>query len=114
MKIIQSSKELTPQEMYFLTMSPTVQKMSDQDTQIIEISAYAVYEDEDSKGDMQQILAIMTPDKEIFATNSKTFKSDFIKMNELFESMGVTVQSIKVVSGVSKNDRTFYTCVYES
>lgn len=114
MKIIESSAGLTPQEIYFLTMSPTVQKMSDQDTQIIEVSSYAVYEDENSKGEVQQILSIMTPDKEIFATNSVTFKSDFKKMNELFESMGVTVNSIKVVSGVSKNDRTFYTCVYES
>jgi len=114
MKIIQKSKELTPQEIYFLTMSPSVQKMSDQDTQIIEVSAFALYEDENGKGETQEILAIMTPDKEVFATNSATFKNDFKKMYELFDSLGVQVQSIKVVSGTSKNDRTFYTCVYES
>jgi hypothetical protein len=114
MKIITTSKDLSPQEVYFLTMAPSVQKMSDQDSQIIEVSAYALYEDENGKGETQEILSIMTPDNEVFATNSATFKNDFIKMYELFESMGTKVNSIKVISGTSKNDRTFYTCVYES
>lgn len=49
MKIITTSKDLSPQEVYFLTMAPSVQKMSDQDSQIIEVSAYALYEDENRK-----------------------------------------------------------------
>ena len=114
MNITKTSKDLTPKEIYFLTMSPTIQKMSDAESQIIEVVAWALYEDENSKGEMQEILSIKTPENEIFATNSKTFKEDFVKMNELFNSMGEEVHSIKVSSGVSKNDRKFITCVYEN
>lgn len=114
MNIIKTSKDLTPQEIYFLTMSPTVQKMSDAESQIIEVEAWAIYEDENSKGELQTILAIKTPENEVFATNSATFKEDFIKMNELFEGMGVTVNAIKVSSGTSKAGRKFITCVYEN
>jgi len=114
MKVLKTSKDLTPQEIYFLTMAPTVQKMSDAETQIIEVSSYALYEDENSKGEVQEILAIMTPEREVFATNSRTFKEDFFKMHELFESLGEEVHSVKVMSGMSKNDRKFITCVYES
>ena len=112
MKIIATSKELSPQEIYFLTMAPTVQKMSDAESQIIEVDSCAVYEDENSKGEIQTILALKTPENEIFATNSRTFKEDFIKMNELFNGMGEEVHSIRVTSGISKNDRKFITCVY--
>lgn len=114
MKIVKTSKALTPQEIYFLTMAPTVQKMSDAESQIIEVDSWAVYEDENSKGETQTILAIKTPENEVFATNSKTFKEDFVKMNELFNSMDETVHAIKVTSGMSKNDRKFITCVYEN
>lgn len=114
MKIIETSKDLTPQQIYFLTMSPTVQKMSDAENQIIEVEAWAIYEDVNSKGELQTILAIKTPENEVFATNSETFKEDFIRMNELFEDMGVTVNAIKVSSGISKAGRKFITCVYEN
>lgn len=114
MNIIKTSKDLTAQEIYFLTMAPIVQKMSDAESQIIEVDSWAVYEDENSKGEMQTILALKTRENEVFATNSKTFKEDFVKMNELFESWGETVHSIKVTSGMSKNDRKFITCVYEN
>jgi hypothetical protein len=114
MEIIKTSKDLTPQEVYFLTMSPTVQKMSDAESQIIEVESWALYEDENSKGEIQSILAIKTPEGEVFATNSATFKEDFVKMNELFNGMGVTVNAIKVSSGTSKLGRKFITCVYEN
>lgn len=114
MKIIETSGNLTPQETYFLTMSPTVQKMSDAEGSVIEVSAWAIYEDTNSKGDVQQILAIKTPENEIFATNSATFKEDFSRMNDLFEDMGIKVNAVKVSSGTSKAGRKFITCVYEN
>ena len=114
MKIIAVSKDLTPKETYQLTMSPETQKMSDADGQIIEIKAWAIYTDTDSKGEEKEILSIMTPEDEIFGTISPTFKGDFIRMQELFAGMGEIVQSIKVSSGQSKAGRTFITCVYEA
>ena len=114
MKIINSSENLTPKEIYSLTMSPKTQKMKDAIGSRIEIGAWAAYEDVNKKtGELQEVLAIMTPEGEIFATNSPTFKEDFFQMQDLFSNMGETVHSISVISGTSKAGREFISCAYE-
>ena len=114
MKIINSSGNLTPKEIYCLTMSPKTQKMKDAIGSRIEIGAWASYEDFNKKSEeVQEVLAIMTPEGEIFATNSPTFKEDFFQMQELFQGMGETVHSISVISGTSNAGREFISCVYE-
>lgn len=114
MKIINSSENLTPKEIYNLTMSPKTQKMKDFIGSRIEIGAWAVYEDVNKKtGEIQEVLAIMTPEGEIFATNSPTFKEDFFQMRDLFSVMGETVHTISVISGTSKAGREFISCAYE-
>ena len=112
MRITRTSKELSAQEKYFLTMAPSVQKMKDAVSQEIEVSAWCLYEDTNSKGDEQEILSIVTPEGDVFATNSPTFKEDFIKMYDMFIDSGEKVTAIKVISGKSKSDREFITCVY--
>lgn len=114
MKIINSSENLTPKEIYSLTMSPKTQKMKNAIGSRIEIGAWAFYEDVNKKsGEIQEVLAIMTPEGEIFATNSPTFKEDFLQMQELFRDMGETVHAISVISGTSKAGREFISCTYE-
>ena len=114
MKIINSSENLTPKEIYSLTMSPKTQKMKDAIGSRIEIGAWASYEDVNKKtGEILEVLAIMTPEGEIFATNSPTFKKDFFQMQELFQNMGETVHAISVISGTSKAGREFISCAYE-
>ena len=114
MKITHSSENLTPKEIYNLTMSPKTQKMKDAIGSRIEIAAWASYEDVNKKtGELQEVLAIMTPEGEIFATNSPTFKEDFFQMQELFQNMGETVHAISVVNGMSKAGREFISCAYE-
>lgn len=113
MKVIKTSRELSAKEQYFLTMAPSVQKMKDAVSQTIEVSAFCVYQDTNSKGDEQTILSIVTPENEVFATNSPTFIEDFQKMQDMFASCGEEVKAIKVISGKSKSDREFITCVYE-
>lgn len=113
MNIIASSKNLSVKDIYNLTMNPKTQKMKDCVDQRLEIGAWAVYEDVQKKtGEVQEILAIATPDGEVFATNSPTFKDDFLRMVELFESMGANVPAVVVTSGTSKAGREFITCVY--
>lgn len=112
MTIVKTSKELSAAERYNLTMSPAIQKMKDFKGANVTISAWCVYEDADKDGKEQTILSILTKDGEIFATNSRTFVTDFIKMWELFEECGETVNSINVTSGFSKANREYITCVY--
>lgn len=113
MTIINSSANLSVKDIYNLTMNPKTQKMKDCVDQRIQLGAWAIYEDVQKKtGEVQEILAIATPDGEVFATNSPTFKGDFINMYSLFESMGAIVPAITVTSGISKAGREFITCVY--
>lgn len=112
MKILKTSGELSTADKYFLTMSPEVKKMKDSVSQRLEISKWCLYEDVNSKDELQTILAISTPEEEIYATNSSTFIEDFAKMNEVFEADGVKVAAIRVTSGTSKAGREFITCVY--
>jgi hypothetical protein len=112
MTILKTSKDLTTQDKYFLTMSPEVQKMADQKSQIIEISKWCIYSDLNKDDKEQIILAIATPENEIFATNSTTFRADFERMIDIFDNDGEEVHSIKVISGFSKANREFITCVY--
>lgn len=114
MKIINSSENLTPKEIYSLTSSPKIRRMKDSIGSRIEIGAWAFYEDVNRKtGEIQEVLSIMTPDGEIFATNSPTFKEDFLQMQDLFRDMGETVHAISVISGTSKAGREFISCAYE-
>lgn len=113
MTVIKSSPNLTPKEIYFLTMNPKTEKMKDHGGERIELSKWAVYEDVNQKtGELLEVLSIMTPDGKTFATNSPTFKRDFFNMVDLFESMGATVPAIVVDSGTSNAGREFITCVY--
>ena len=110
-RIIETSKELTRAEAYQLTLSPAIQKMSEQEGQIIEVSQWCIYSDLDSNGKEQELLSILTPENEVFATNSQTFSTDFMYMLEFFGEAGV--RAIKVISGTSKAGRKFITCAYE-
>lgn len=114
MEILKTSKELTAQERYHLTMSPAVQKMKDAVSQVIEVKAYCLYKDINSKDEEQTILSIVTPENEVFATNSPTFIEDFQKMQAMFAECGEEVHAVKVMTGTSKAGREFITCVYEN
>lgn len=113
MKIINSSENLTAKDIYNLTKSPRSQKMRSAVDSRIEVDKWALYEDVDKKtGELHEVLSIATPEGEIFATNSPTFKDDFLDMMELFSDMGETVHAITVITGVSKAGREFVTCTY--
>ena len=113
MQIINQSGELKTVDLYHLTMSPATQKMKDIKGQRLEVSCWCIYEDvQKSTGALQEILAVKTPENEVFATNSPTFIEDFTNMWNLFKSNGETVNAITVISGKSKSDREFITCTY--
>lgn len=113
MKIINSSENLTAKDIYNLTKSPRSQKMRSAVDSRIEVARWALYEDVDKKtGELHEVLSIETSEGEIFATNSTTFKEDFLDMLDLFRDMGETVHAITVITGVSKSGREFVTCTY--
>jgi hypothetical protein len=116
MEILTASAELSTEDKYYLTMSPDIQKMSDQQGQVLDIDKWLIYsdanEDKNAEAKEQQILSIMTKDGEVFATNSPTFIKDFQKLVDLFNSSNERVEKIEIISGLSKAGRTFITCKY--
>lgn len=115
MNITMKSGELTIMEQYQLTMSPKIRRIKDCVGQRFEVAKWCVYEDIDKKsGDTREILSMMSPEGEVFATNSDTFKNDFKDILYLLESAGMaeTVFSLEVITGKSKAGRDFFTCAF--
>lgn len=114
MEILKKSDGLTTMDIYKMSKSNEIQKVSDNDGKILPVKAYMTYTDIDSKGEEKTICSIMTQDDEVYATNSDSFIRDFEDILSLTASMNQTVETIKIVSGKSKAGRTFYTCELES
>ena len=113
MEIIKkSSNELTMKQMYDLTKSPEIQKLSDNDGALVQVDAWALYKDTDKDGNTREILSILDSEVGAIATNSATFIRDFMEITEMCLDCDVEVHHIKISSGMSRAGRKFYTCVY--
>lgn len=109
MQILKMSRELSAAEVYKLTMSPEIKRMSDNVGAEIDVQSYCLYED-GVEDDVKTILSIMDADGKVFATNSSTFQREFLRMEDLFNQMGCDLPVIKVCNGISKSGRDFITC----
>lgn len=112
MEFIKTNKELTKEEKYFLTKAQDVQKMTEAVDQTLDLVAWAIYTDTDKDGNEVELFAMLTEDGDKFATNSSTFISAFREILDIFEPQ--EVKRLKVMTGTSKNNRTFVTCAYVS
>ena len=105
--IIEKSRELTPQEIYLLTMSPKAESVKNHSGERIEVSAWAEFEDVDKKtGEIHTVLSVLTPENEVYSSISPTFQTDFKIMAELFHNDF----AFEVMTGKTKAGREFVTC----
>jgi len=111
MKIIQNEKERTVKEIYDLTRNPETQKMSQHAGEIIDIKDWLIYEDTNNDGKEVQLLSIVTPEGEIFGTNSQTFMREFMAIVDMCHQCGTEISTVKISNGTSKSGRTFITAV---
>ena len=101
MEIITNTNNYTGKELYKLTKSNSVKRMSDiSEDAVVTVNGYVAYVDDDSEN---TITAIDTPDG-AYATNSTTFART---LGEIVEIMGEFPIDIMVGHGVSKNGRSF-------
>lgn len=112
MEVLVANKDLSKEEVYFLTKAQDVQKMAEAVDQILDVSAWAIYLDKNADGEEVELFSMRTDEGETFATNSPTFIRAFREILDIFEPE--EVKRIKVMNGVSKNNRTFVTCAYVS
>lgn len=110
MEIIRTSGNLSKAERYNMCTSPAIRRMREVIGQELEFKAWIEFTElKESTGVINTIISIMTTEGEVFATNSKTFISEFEKIVECFEN---EFTAIKVLSGRSRNGREFITCTY--
>ena len=109
MTITKISKELNKKELYKMTMDAGIKKMKDYVGSSIDVYAYCIYTDFNSKDNKEvEVLSVMDTDGSVFATNSATFKKDFLNIATLMDGEDF---SVGVISGTSKAGREFITCI---
>ena len=105
MNITNTSRELSPEEKYRLTLSPEVlslHKIEDNDT--LTVSAFLEFDDVDNKGEETHILSILGIDGKVWIMQSATAKRSFFDMVSIFGNEGFT---IKKISGETKAGREY-------
>lgn len=110
MEILAANKELTKKEIYFLTKAQDTIKMTEAVDQVIEMTAWAIYKDHNSDGEEVELFSMRTMEGETYATNSPTFIAAFRDILDVFTPEEIV--KLKVMSGTSKNNRTYITCAY--
>ena len=109
MTITKTSKELNKKELYKMTMDAGIMKMKDYVGSSIDVYAYCIYTDFNSKDKKEvEVLSVMDTDGSVYATNSATFKKDFLNIVTLMDGEDF---SVGISSGTSKAGREFITCI---
>lgn len=110
MQVLVTNKELSKEEIYYLTKSQDVQKMTEAVDSTVDLLAWALYTDVDKDGQEVELFSMLTDDGVSYATNSQTFIRAIRDMLDIFEPSEIT--RLKIFTGTSKNNRTFVTCAY--
>lgn len=100
-------------DLYDLTKSPAIKKLTSIKGETREIDCAVIYEDVKQDGEVQKILSFRCKEAgEIFATNSPTFIRDFEDARDMLAEFNEEIHTIRVESGTSRAGRTFISCVY--
>lgn len=110
MKIIETSRELKASEQWKMTRDAGIQKMSDIEGQSFKPVDYCVYTDTNAEGKEQTLLSIITDEGTVYATNSETFRREFLDMVKVFKDAGEELSKIMVMGGTTNAGRHFITC----
>lgn len=113
MNILEASKELTPFEIYNMTLSPEAESMKNASGKALKVSAWLAYEDTDKKtGEEIRILAILDGfTGKSYGAQSETFKRSFLEIVDIAKTSGMDEFYIKVITGLTKAGREYINCV---
>ena len=115
MKILRTNiadLENNKKELYILTKGVTisVQKMTDEELSVAHpVKGFVLYEDVNARGEVVEVLAIKTAGC-VLSTVSATFKREFFDIVDIMEDSDF---AIRVIKGLTRGGRTFYTCALD-
>lgn len=102
-----SSDNLDKRSLYIHTRGSSISLKDVDDGTVLDPLEIVVYEDENSKGDLQTITSVITVDGKHYATNSRFFREE---LGNIFNIMAPDPFKIIVRKNISKAGRTFVTC----
>ena len=115
MNILNKSGELSMAQLYKLSKSSEIAKLSTVKGEEIDIAAFLVYEDESADGKVTTVASFETEQGELYASNSVTFVRDFRDILAMCVEAGAPMPTrIKVLPKVGKSGREYLQCVYIS
>ena len=105
------SKDFTEVEQYLMTLDRGIQSLKDvEDNTSIPVAGYLTFTDEKENGDSVDILSIITPDNEVFSSQSATFKRSFDNITNIMHGK---LFSVIKVSGTTKAGRPYIDCTLD-
>lgn len=110
-EIKEKSRDFDKVEIYLMTSAPDIPSIKDiEDGTKIDVDGYIIFNDikvRDGEEETSTILSIITPNKEVYSCQSKTFRESFIQIYELMDGEPFAV---KKISGKTKNNRDYINC----
>lgn len=95
-------EHMSKKEIYDMTRSPAIKRMSDAVGEVLTVSALYMRDEVNPDGEVKEVCSIMTEKGEVYATNSRTF---ITSMNSII-NIGFP-QKVEIVSGTSRNGRKY-------
>lgn len=100
-------------KIYQMTQGAGIERMQDHNGEEITVENFVLYEDVKNSGEVMEILSIETAGDAIYATNSPTFKQNFLNIADICGGPSAMIgEKIQIRQGTSKAGRKFYTCTW--
>ena len=105
------SREFNEVEKYLMTISPAIKSIKDvEDNTSIAVAGYLEFTDVKDDGTEAEILSIITPDKEVYSCQSRTFKGSLMDIDNI---MNGKPYAIIKISGVTNAGRPYINCMLD-
>lgn len=106
--IKEMSREFNEIEQYLLTISPKIKSVKDlEDGTKIEVDGFCEFSDVKDDGTFTDVMSIITPEKEVYAFQSATFKRS---LRDIYSIMHGDPFTIVKTSGKTKSGRDYVNC----
>lgn len=111
-KIKETSRDFTEVEQYLMTIAPSIKGLKDlDDSTSIKVDGVMIFEDvKETTGEAVEIVSLITPEKEVYSGQSKTFKRS---LKDIQNIMNGKPFSIIKISGKTKAGRDYINCTLD-
>lgn len=111
MNIIRKSHDLTPEQTFKMTKSPSIKKLSEIKGNDIFVNAFIEYEDENlNTGEVSRVMAFDVDGLGFYATNSKTFIRGFGDIVDIYGDAITWPIHVAIGTDRSKAGREYLKC----